>query len=232
MTQREGIVKGDAHQRMGSAGFIIAAVLIIIGNIWVATIDLSNPVTAQARMSSQLGILDTVTLMITIGWLAVLTGAAAVRRTITGAGAEWATMGFYFLVAGTALWTAGMSLDISTSALISNWLSAPAASKEAAHTLLNTLFPPGLGFGRGLFPLELLVNWLAIAFLGIGMVRSGVYPRWLSWSGLILGVIGVLAGIVMTYIGREAIFTPFTVLAFATLLWILMCGVWMARRAW
>ena len=232
MTQQEGIVRGDAHQKMGSAGFIIAAVLITIGNIWVATIDLSNPVAAQARMSSQLAILDTVTLMITIGWLAMLTGAAAVRRTIMGSGAEWATMGFYFLVAGTALWTAGMSLDISSSALISNWLSAPAGSKEAAHNLLNTLFPPGLGFGRGLFPLEILVNWLAIAFLSAGMARSGVYPRWLSWFGLILGVIGVLAGIVMTYIGREAIFTPFTVLAFATLLWILMCGVWMARRAW
>ncbi len=69
MTQQQGIVRGDAHQKMGSAGFLIAAVLIIISNIWVATIDLSNPVTAQARMGSQLGILDTVTLMITIGWL-------------------------------------------------------------------------------------------------------------------------------------------------------------------
>lgn len=229
---RQAILKGDAFQKMGSAGFLIGAVLIFAGNTWVATIDLSNPVTAQARMSGQLAILDTVTLMITCGWYALLMGAAAVRRSISAAGAAWAIMGFYFLIVGAALWTVGMSLDISFSALISNWLSAPPANQEAAHNLLNTLFPPGLGFGRGLFPLEILVNWLAFAFLGTGMLRSGVYPRWLGSVGMILGIIGVLIGIVMTYTGREAVFTPFTVLAFATLLWFLICGILMARKAW
>ena len=75
------------------------------------------------------------------------------------------------------------------------------------------------------------MNWLAFAFLSTGMVRSGVYPRWLGWFGFIVGILGVLAGIVMTYVGREAIFTPVTVLAFATLLWVLLCGIWVARRA-
>jgi hypothetical protein len=232
MTQQEGIVKGDSFQKMGSVGFLIGAVLIIVGNSWVATIDLSNPLVAQARMSGQLAILDTVTLMLTCGWYALLTGAAAVRRSIKTAGAAWATMGFYFWLVGAAVWTVGMSLDITASALISNWLSASAANREAAHGLLTTLFPPGLGFGRGLFPLEILVNWLAIAFLGTGMLRSVVYPRWLGGSGLMLGIIGIGFGFVMTYIGREAVFTPFTVLAFVTLLWLLACGIWMARRAW
>jgi hypothetical protein len=106
------------------------------------------------------------------------------------------------------------------------------ASKELAHNLLTTLFLPGAGFGRGLFPLVVLSNWLAVAFLGTGMARSAVYPRWLGWLGLILGIIGVLVGIVMAYIGREAIFMPFTVLAFATILWFLVVGIWVARRAW
>lgn len=232
MTHQQGIVKGDAYQKMGSAGFIIAAILIIVANIWVATIDLSDPMTARTRMSEQLVILDTIALMMTGGWYALLMGVTAVRRSITANGAAWATMGLYFMLVGSAVWTVGMSLDISTSALISNWLSAPDASKEAAHNLLNTLFPPGLGFGRGLFPLELLVNWLSIAFLSVGMFCSGVYPRWLGLVGLILGIVGMLTGIVMTYIGREALFTAFMGLAFATISWFLTCGIWIARKAW
>ena len=166
----QGIVKGDALQKMGSAGFIIAAVLIIIGNTWVTTINLSNPAVAQARMSSQIVIFQTVSLMLTFGWWALLMGVVAVRRSITASGSAWASMGFYFMMVGTALWTMGMSLDISYSVLIANWLAAPAASKELAHNLLTTLFPPGAGFGRGLFPLVVLSNWLAVAFLGTGMV--------------------------------------------------------------
>ncbi len=73
---------------------------------------------------------------------------------------------------------------------------------------------------------------MAFGFLGTGMVLSGVYPRWLSWFGLVVGIIGVVAGIIMTYIGREVIFTPFMVLVFLTLLWFLVCGIWMARKAW
>lgn len=232
MIHQQGIVKGDAFQKIGSAGFLIAVVLIIVGLTWATTVDLSNPGVALARMSSQIVVFQTISLLMTFGWWAVLMGAAAVRRSITASGAAWANMGFYFMIVGTALWTMGMSLDITYSVLIDNWMAAPAASKELAHNLVTTLFPPGAGFGRGLFPLEVIANWLAFAFLGTAMALSAVYPRWLGWLGLILGIIGVLVGIVMTYIGREAIFMPFTVLAFATILWFLMSGIWMVRRAW
>ncbi|NLG96055.1 MAG: hypothetical protein GX491_01725 [Chloroflexi bacterium] len=230
--EQQGIVKGDDYQKLGSIGFILAGVLIIIGNVWVAAIDLSDPAAAQDKFLNQLGILNTVSLMLTFGWFALLAGALAVRRSITQAGAAWATLGVYILTAGAAIWTVGMSLDISYSALMANWLAAPEAGKEAAYSLINTLFPPGLGFGRGLFPLEILVNWLAIACLSLGMLRSCLYPRWLCLYGLILGVSGVVAGVIMTYTGREAIFTPFTALAFATIAWVFLCGIWMAKKAW
>jgi hypothetical protein len=125
-----------------------------------------------------------------------------------------------------------MVLDISYSAMIANWLAAPEAGKESAHNLLTTFFPPGGGLGRGLFPMTVLSTWLAYAFLGIGMIRSDIYPRWLGWLGSILGILGVLLGIVITFTGREAVYMLFTVLAFSTILWLLMCGIWVARRAW
>jgi hypothetical protein len=232
MSQPAGIVKGDALQRLSSAGFIIGAVLILAGTTWVARIDLSDPVGAQGRLGEQIPVLQAMALLLTFGWWAVLAGAAGVTGSISVGGAAWARLGFYFLIMGTTLWTLGMSLDVSYAALIASWLAAPAEGKEAAHTVLNTLFPPGGGFGRGLFPLNVLSNWLAFALLGTGMIRSAIYPRWLGGTGAVLGASGIAMGIVMTFIGREPIFNVFTILAFLTILWVLLCGLWAARKAW
>lgn len=232
MTQQQGIEKGDAQQKLGSAGFVIGAVMLTIGNIWVTSIDLSNPMLAQARLREQIAIFQAVSLLFTFGWWAIMIGAAGVYRSITAGGAAWARLGFYFMIMGATLWTLGMSLDVTYSVLISNWIEAPPAGKELAHTILITLFPPGAGFGRGLFPMSVMSNWMAFAFLGIGMIRSAIYPRWLGWAGLILGAIGVSFGIVMTFIGREAVFNPFTVLGFLTILWVLAVGIRVARKAW
>jgi hypothetical protein len=80
--------------------------------------------------------------------------------------------------------------------------------------------------------MNVMSNWLAFALLGSGMVRSANYPRWLGWPGLSLGIIGVLMGMAMAFVGREAIFHLFTVLGFATILWLLLCGLWVARKVW
>jgi hypothetical protein len=168
----------------------------------------------------------------TFGWWAVLIGAAAVCHSIAGQGGVLARLGFYFLLMGATLWTLGMSLDITYADLIAHWLAAPADGKDAARKVLDTLFPPGGGLGRGLFPMNVMSNWLAFALLGSGMVRSANYPRWLGWPGLSLGIIGVLMGMAMAFVGREAIFHLFTVLGFATILWLLLCGLWVARKVW
>jgi hypothetical protein len=233
MTQ-QAIAKGDSFQKMGGAGFIIGAVLITIGNIWVTSIDLSKPMEAQRKLSEQIVMFQAVVLLMTLGVWAVMIGAAGVYRSITAStasGAASARLGFYFMIMGTTLATLGMSLDTTYSVAIANWLAAPAAGKELAHNIV-TIFSGTQGLGRGLFPMNVMSNWLAYTFLGVGMIRSAIYPRWLGWVGLILGMIGVPMGMIMTFTGREVIFNFFTVLAFSTILWWLMCGIWVARKAW
>ena len=78
-----------------------------------------------------------------------------------------------------------------------------------------------------------IVYWLAFAFLGIGMIGSCVYPRWLGWVGLILASPVVAVGIIHVFTPRTTTITlVFVALALSTNLWALAVGVWLARRAW
>jgi hypothetical protein len=157
-------------------------------------------------------------------------GTSGVYESITKEGAAWARLGFYFHLVGIALWTVGMSLDVSYPAAIVNWLEAPAASKEIAYGVVAVLSP--VGFGRGIFPLNVIVNWLAFTFLGFGMARSIVYPQWLGWSELFLGVTGLAIGIIMIFTGREALINFFIVFMMLNILWWLTCGIWIIRKSW
>jgi hypothetical protein len=164
---------------LSSAGFIIGAVLIIIGNVWVTLIGLGDPTEALSKYSENVQLLQVVALLITLGWWAVMIGVAGVSHSITTSGAAWARLGLYFMIIGTALSTLGMALDISCSNLIANWLATPEADKEFARDLI-TIYSPTLGIGRGLFPMNVMSNWLALGFLSMGMIRSSIYPRWLG----------------------------------------------------
>lgn len=154
MSLQADISRNIPFQKLSSAGFTIGAIFTMIGMLWVASIDLSDPLQAQGRLRDQIVTLQAISLLMTFGWWAVMIGAAGVHHSITASGAEWARLGFYFLIIGTTLWTLGMSLDVTYSVLIANWMTAP----------------------------------------------------------------------------REAIFTPFTVLAFLTIMWVLLCGLWITRK--
>ncbi|MCA9935801.1 MAG: hypothetical protein KC415_17825 [Anaerolineales bacterium] len=230
MTQQQSILKGNEQLKLSSAGFIVGALLIIIGNIWVTLVGLGDPLEALNKYSENVHLLQTVALLITFGWWAVLIGVIGVSHSITARGAAWARLGLYFMIMGSALWTLGMALDISYSSLISNWLAAPDADKAFARELI-IIYGPTVGIGRGLFPMNVMANWLAIGFLSVGMLRSAIYPRRWSWAGIVLGMIGLPIGATMAFIGREAIWTLFTVLAFLTILWFLALGIWLARES-
>ena len=230
MTQQQGIVKGDAQQKLGSAGFIIGAILMTVGSFLLPpSLGVSRWMEEIKQVGQQAMLLQSCALLITFGYWGVLVGTAGVYRSITASGAAWARLGFYFHLMGTALWTIGMAVgDVGIPAAAANWLAAPPASQEAAFSVITAM----TGFTRGLFPMEVIILWLAFIFLGIGMVQSAVYPRWLGWVGLVLGLAGVSLGVVQTFNGLESTLALFMVLNVSTILWMVVTGIWVARKAW
>ena len=231
MTQGQGIEKGDALQKLGSAGFIIGAILFGVGGLLMP--HAAKPTSDLQEMLKPLGEHQfrtyVASLLTTIGFWAALMGAAGVYRSITASGAAWARLGFYFTLIGTALWTVSFSLDVSTASAVANWLSAPMDGKDVAWGAVAALS----AVGRGMIPMTWIVYWLAFAFLDIGMIGSAVYPRWLGWAGLIVSIPMIALGVVQIFTARSITLTLiFAVLMLLTALWDLVAGIWVARRAW
>ena len=231
MTPQQGIVKGDSLQKISSGGFIIGAILLVIGSLLMPYA--ANPTSDLQEMLKPLGEhefrTEASSLLVTIGFLAMMIGITGVYRSIIAGGMAWAQLGFHVLLVGTALQAVSLSLDVATASAVGKWLAAPVDSKEAAWNVVVVLN----AIGRGVIPMTWIVYWLAFAFLGIGMISSTVYPLWLGWAGLVLAMPVIAVGIIHTFTPRTTTITlAFVTLALLTNLWTLTVGIWVARRTW
>ncbi len=230
MTGEHGIVKGDALQKIGSAGFLIGAVLMVIGTILLPRTSGAGSVQEMVTaMGKEQFLTRFSALLITAGTWAMMIGAMGVYRSITAGGAAWARVGFSFVVAGTALWTVSLALDMAAADAVANWLAAPAAAKEAAYYAVAALS----AFGLGMFSMNIVIYWLAFVFLGIGMILSALYPRVVGWGGVILGIAGASLGVIQLFTGRlNALNLIYTAVSLLTTLWLIVTAAWIARKAW
>lgn len=213
-------------------GFLIGTILILVGTLALPTLDLADVRAAEQVYGAQAIRLQVCALLITVGVWSIMAGTAGIPALLPAHGAVWARLGAQFHGVGVVVWTIGMALDIAYPAAIRAWLVAPPDAQVVAASVVAVLSP--VGFGRGLFPLNVMINWLAFGFLGVGMARSGAGARWLGWGGLILGSAGFGLGILMTFLGRERLFILFAVLWGATILWWAALGVttrWMHADA-
>ncbi|MBK9927113.1 MAG: hypothetical protein IPP66_17740 [Anaerolineales bacterium] len=230
MLDKQSITQDNLHQKVSGIGFVVGAFLLVLGSLLLPRAsDLSDVLAQQKVYAEQATLLQGCALLLTFGFWAILIGISGIYHSVRLEGAVWVRLGFYFHLIGVTLWTMGMTLDISYPAAITNWLASPAASKDIAYSVVTVLSPAG--FGRGTFPMNVMVNWLAFTFFGIGMIHSSTYPRWLGWYGVLLGISGLALGIVMTFTGREALINVFVILMLLSIVWWLTCGIWVLRKA-
>jgi hypothetical protein len=231
MTQGQSIVKGDTLQRISSAGFVLGAILIAASGLLMP--HANAPTSDLQQMLKPLGEHEFLTqlssLLIAIGFWAVMLGATGVYRSINTGGSAWAQMGFNFILIGTVLWTISLSGDVATASNVSNWLATPSDSQETMWIAIAALSVSG----RGLLALTWIIYWLGIAFLGMAMIQSDVYPRWLGWAALIVSIPVTALGAIQIFVPRSITLTLiFSMLMLLTTLWNLATGIWVARRAW
>lgn len=227
MSQQSAIARGDALQKIGSLGLMIGALLLIVFSSMLPRVALRDFMTAWG---SNVRTVRFAEFFITVGLFGIMIGAAAVYRATSARGSAWARLGFYGVVVGTVIGTISSSVMTNMAGILASWLGAPDASKASMFTASVAV----MTVCGAVFAVYVLVEWLAIIFLGIGIARSQVYPRWLGFAGSALGVLTVAAvGIPLFFSGlTETNQTSFAVLATLTFVWELTVGIWVARKAW
>jgi hypothetical protein len=234
VVQQQGIVKGDVLQKITSAGFILGAILIIIFSLLFSlVVRVDDPSVTQEVLNKWGGsevLTEICALLIAIGVWAVMLGVAGLYRSISARGAAWARLGFYGILLGTALSVISNGLTMATAGAAANMLAAPAAGQATAYSVAASLY----GAAQAVETMSIIFYWLAFPFIGIGMVLSAVYPKWLGWVGIVLGPVTVAAvGIIEAFKGiSSASELTFGILGLLSALWALVIGIWVARKAW
>ncbi|MBI2935304.1 MAG: hypothetical protein HYY31_00605 [Chloroflexi bacterium] len=233
---QQAIAKGDILQRVAGPSFIVGAIVSAVFNIL-------HPRSSEATLDNILPLLQSVAdagvtfwkvdyLLLAVGIWALMIGWVGVYRSITGGpGAVWARLGFYGVIVGTALWTVLFSLEMGFGLVVEQWATSAEPAKStwfvAAAALTRVDFL--------LFSMAIVVNWLAYTFLGVGMALSAPYPKWTGWSLIVLGIASVaVVGVPQVFIGLSQALTNvlFPILSILTLLWALVVGAWITRKAW
>lgn len=165
-----------------------------------------------------------------IGLVLMQFGFAAVTLTLreqpsrNDAGG-WAQFGLYTQLVGLALWIGVFATEAALKQLADGLIADPALMSGAwAVASLGDVGVTAATF----------VYWLGIALLGIALLVSERYPRWMGAIGLVLGVVMSLGvGLPRAFLGQSAWTEKigFPVLSIATLVWTLALGVLLWRTA-
>lgn len=119
---------------------------------------------------------------------------------------------------------------------------APAVDGYATKLVAGAAASGGIEFAAGAAVVH--IGWalcmaLTISFIGfmralvgLAVAQSRIYPAWLGWRAVILGLVAVVTGVMGTLDGGSAaFFVVFTVVSGLLTLWVLVFGVLLGRRA-
>ncbi len=227
----QGITKGDVLQRIGGLGFIVGGILTLVLSALHPMNRIDDPANTQQALTALAeneGLSSIVFLGIAVGLWALMMGTAAVYRSIsTGGAAAWARLGLYGVIVGTAVATVSIAVG---------WATVDAATASGGTqpgTAANTIAAALHAVGSSTHTMFIIVLWLALAFLGVGMVLSAVYPKWMGWALLILGALMVVVVGIPQAVGdpSQALRFIFPVLAGLTSIWAIVVGIWDTRKA-
>lgn len=226
MQAAQGIAKGDVLQRIAGIGFLVGGIASLAGNVVLRIIAAETP-TERGETEP----VERIALLVLImGFWALLVGAVGIYRSLsTGTAAVWARLGFYGILGGTTLATVSLAIDLAASSAAAFWVAAGAitgTSEYAVAVSLNVI-------ANSVFDVTIVGYWLALLALGIGMVLSDTYPRWLGWALLVLSAVVVAVSVPRLFIGSNpTLDIVFAIPAGLTSIWALVLGVWVTRKAW
>jgi hypothetical protein len=163
--------------------------------------------------------------------LLVVGGQLALARSFTAErAAAFGRLGAGSALLSAAIWTVVVAVDgIAQKRLADAWAAAAAADRAGALGAVLAV----VGLSEALFAVAIIVTFgLTSLLFGLAIASEEAYPRWLGWTGVVLGVAATLIGVVLAYQGPSALVSVvlFTSVSLAVTIWLLALGVLLWRR--
>ena len=169
-------------------------------------------------------------LLVFVGNALMVGALVALYRSITdGPGAALARLGFATALVALAVNAVWLGIQgMATKELAEAWVNAPAEEKAAAFRVAEAVQHMVIGVAS----LGSVLYGTAILLYGLAVALSNIYPRWLGWVAVVVGVGTAVAGLLLFLIGISlGTLIPYALFSILSLLWVLVMGVLMWRRA-
>ena len=209
---------------------VVGALTLFIGTLLhPSSADPNDPLAAFAEYAAN-GPWVASHLMQLLGILFIVAALVLLsRRMSDGGGAIWAHLGLVGAGASLAVAAALQAVDgVALKLMVDRWAAAPAGDKEM-------LFLAALAVRQieiGLASIFSLLMGMTATVYGISLVLDRRFAKGLGWLAILGGIPIGVSGIIMAYTGFSDLAMTINLSASSLLLlWMLVMGVWLWRRA-
>jgi hypothetical protein len=207
--------------RVGAAAAMVGAVLAIVFNILHPRSSDVGSAAEEVRLATEEGIWLFDHYMLAWGIGLLLVAAFAVSRSFAREPAvSWGRLALVFAIGSVAIAFATIVID--------GWALKEAGDTAEAVTAEAVAFISG---GLFLATIGLLFGFTPVLF-GIAMLTGDDYPRWLGWTAVVAGVLGIISGTIIYFAGFTEFATNvlFPIASILFTLWIGVSGYFLWQK--
>jgi hypothetical protein len=163
-----------------------------------------------------------------LGYALVLISLVALYRSITeGRGVALARLGYVTVVLATAVYAVNQAVDgVAVKFVADEWVSAPAAEQANAFRVAQAVRHIEIGLSS----FAQLILGAAFFLYGLAIALSDVYPKWLGWAAVVVGIGWVVLGLLVAHNGFTQVDLTISV-GVLLALWVLVLAVFLWRKA-
>ena len=227
--QHETLPEHGLRQITGPAFIGGAAVLIVANVLFPRAEDPWDTTAVLTMMADSQTLRQASFLAVVAGLMAVTAGLVGIQRSLSsGSAAVWARIGLATALVGAALFIAAAALGMAATGVAVEWVAAGSdvtTTEYAVAAALNVA-------DDGVWFLSIIIYWGGLGLIGVAMVTSRDYPRWLGVWILVAGFANALLVGVPLALGAQvaALFLVFGAVGMLTAVWALTTGVWVLRK--